>query len=60
MIKPHKVKVIEWLAMSRIIDPIKYYAIISAIYTHYYEDWFTHLDVKYDQDYAINNGIVFG
>lgn len=52
----------KWLMnclSNRNIDIIKFYAVSSAWFVIYFNDY-NKTDSKYDQDYAVNNGVIFG
>lgn len=43
----------------RVIEAVSFFAVFSAWLAHYYSERAIR-EVQYDQDYAINNGVVYG
>ena len=47
------------LACNRKMNILKYYAVFSALFSYYFPENSLD-DHKYDQDYAVNEGIIYG
>ena len=57
----HQKTMLNYIALSRKIHILNFYAVYSAFCALYYEYNTGNTDyIKYDQDYAVNNGIIYG